>query len=182
MKVIIEDDNWDDLEDELSTLLKEYKTTVAAGLHVFPDGKKWMHYYNHEVINDKMSDKFKKRMVDTINRMMNNNDVEWELYQAWINFIEPHHNQNESFHRDHEKDIVLIHYPKFNQEMKGGELQWVENENTPNQEIKSFKPKVGEGTNILLLECPQHRVVEITEGIRWSFVFFCYKKKTKRFI
>ena len=118
MKVIIEDDNWDDVETEMETLLKEYETTVSAGLHVFEDGRKWMHYYNHQSITNKMSEKFRKRMEDTINRMMNNPEIQWNLYDAWINFIEPHHNQNESFHRDHQKDIVLIHYPKFNKEMK----------------------------------------------------------------
>jgi hypothetical protein len=182
MKVIIEENVWDDLEDEINQLISEYKTTVAAGLHIFPDGKKWMHYYNHEVITEKISPNLKKRMRDTINEMMNNSDVEWELYDAWINFIEPYHRQNESFHRDHEKDIVLIHYPKINKEMKGGELQWVENENTPQQELKMLKPKSGQSTNVLLLECPQHRVIQVTEGIRWSLIFFCYKKKNKRFL
>ena len=182
MKVIIEDDNWDDMETEIETLLKEYETTVSAGLNIFEDGSQWLHYYNHQSIKNKMSEQFKKRLQTTIDRMMNNPEIQWNLFDAWINFIEPNLSKIEPFHRDINKDVVLVHYPKFNKEIKGGEFQWVENENTPQQEVKSIKPQAGTGTNVLLLECPQHRVTSVTEGIRWSFVFFCHKRKDKHFL
>jgi hypothetical protein len=180
MKVIIEEAQWNDIDDEIESFIKNYKTDIPIGMLDLGDGKFWQHLYNHQVIT--LSDKFNAKLFETIDSMMDNPDVKYDLFQAWLNQISEDSNQNDAFHRDVRKDIVLLHYPKFNEEFDGGQLQWIENENTPNQIIKEFKPEFGKSYNILLLECPQHRVKNVTKGTRYSFVFFCHKRRDKRFI
>lgn len=180
MKVIVEESNWGEFDDEITELIKNYKTEVPIGLLDLGNGKKWWHLYNHQVFEP--SEKFRKKIYETIDNMMENPDLEYDIFQCWVNQVCENTNQNDSFHRDVNKDVVLIHYPKCNEDFEGGELQWVENENTAEQTIKELKPKSGIGHNVLLLECPQHRVKNVIKGTRYSLIFFCHKRKNKRFI
>ena len=180
MKVIVEETNWDEFDTEIEELIRNYKTDVPIGLLDLGNGKKWWHLYNHQVIQP--SEKLMSKIFETIDKMIDNSELKYDLFQAWINQVSENTNQNDSFHRDVNKDVVFLHYPKCNEEFEGGELQWVENENTPEQSIKELKPLSGKAHNVLLLECPQHRVKNVTKGTRYSLIFFCHKRKDKRFL
>jgi hypothetical protein len=178
MKVIIKENQWEEIENEITELVKNYKTEIEIGLHIGKDGFRWNHLYHHQVIE--MSEILRETAVNTINSLLPSKEVEFEISQVWLNWMGENTNPNDAFHRDHERDIVLLHYPKCVEDYVGGELQWVEDEATPNEKIMEVKP--GKGMNVLLLECPQHRVKNVTSGNRYSIIFFCKKIFKKRFL
>jgi hypothetical protein len=167
MKTIIKD--YTDLPENLiNEKLKNYKPTELKG-DIWNKEKNWLNEYDvqHLDINNELSDSVKNmvqqyfpdyKLVNIINR---------------LNKIVVDSNKNDGYHDDNSTgNIIVIHYPKLNTPFEGGEFDW--------KDTEIIKPTPG--LNLILVNNPPHRVLNVTKGERYSFSFFFKMFKRNNFI
>jgi hypothetical protein len=121
-------------------------------------------YYNRFVINDDISKNFLIKKLNS-SKLLN---ADLSIAQIWLNKITPDSNKNDSFHIDSE-DISIIIY--LNDTFTGGEFEYKKD-----NAIHRIQPK--KGLTLRLDNKVEHRVLPVTEGVRYSLVIFIKKKKT----
>ena len=157
MKTIIKD--YTELpEDLINQKLQNYQPTELKG-KIWNAKKNWLNEYEvqHLEIEDELSNAVKEillkyfpdyRMKNTITR---------------LNKVVKDSNKDDGYHDDHTSgNIILIHYPKSNTYFEGGEFDW--------KDTEIIKPTPG--LNLILVNNPMHRVMNVTEGERYSFSWF----------
>lgn len=121
-------------------------------------------YYNRVIISDGV---VKNLLIEklTSNKILNN---DLTIAQIWLNRITPESNKNDTFHVDSE-DLTIIIY--LNDNFSGGEFEFKDDYTT-----HKIEPK--KGLTLRMDNKVRHRVLPVTEGIRYSLVIFIKKKKT----
>jgi hypothetical protein len=120
-------------------------------------------YYNRFIMGDGVG----RDII--IEKLISNNILNDDLTiaQIWVNKITSDTNKNDVFHRDSE-DLTIIIY--LNDNFTGGELEYKDDVT-----IHKVDPK--KGLTLRLDNKVQHRVLPVTNGIRYSLVIFIKKKK-----
>ncbi len=88
---------------------------------------------------------------------------------CWINKVDTNTNTNDDFHYD-VTDISLIIY--INENFEGGELEYVES-------TKRNQIKIKENLGVILDNKTLHRVLPVTNGLRYSLVCFFVEANSK---
>lgn len=155
---IIED--YSELDNsEFDTLIKEFKPTQLKGLLKFSKNKTYHNEYDKQFID--VSPKTIDQITSIISKYFTNHNIQYEF--ARLNRIYKDSNIDDGFHTDSELcNVIFLHYPKNNPKFIGGNFEW---ENTKIYEVKN-------GMNLILVDNPPHRVLNVSEGERYSFVFF----------
>lgn len=139
--------------EELSYILTKCDSFVKNN-QTIPDGLNWfynsMHLYDDTNLND-----FRERVLDVVGYEYN-----IQYNGIFINKIVPETNKNDGYHRD-ESDLTIVTY--LNDDFIGGEFEYV-----VNNELKIIKPQTN--LSIMMDKKILHRVLPITEGVRYSLV------------
>jgi hypothetical protein len=93
----------------------------------------------------------------------------YEIEALWINKVTPNTNKNDKFHYD-SSNISIVTY--INEDFEGGEFEYI----FKNEKIK-IKPI--KNSSLIMNEKLEHRVLNVTNGERFSLVSF-YKKLQKK--
>ena len=88
---------------------------------------------------------------------------------SWINKVGVETNKNDSFHYDTTEMSLVIY---INDNFEGGELQYIEN--GIRKEIK-----IKENIGVVMEDKLKHRVLPVTNGIRYSMVCFFVESFSK---
>ena len=156
--------------EEITTLIKNFRVTQKKGIikNVMPN-KSYINEYNKQFID--VSDKLMESIKKIILSYFPNNKITYRFSR--LNKIETDTNTHDDFHTDSGSgNIIFLHYPKDNPEYEGGELE-IEN-------LEKIYPV--NGMNLLLIDNPPHRVLNVTKGERYSFAFFFDRYKTNHLI
>jgi hypothetical protein len=86
-----------------------------------------------------------------------------ELKSMWINKIDSNSNKNDNFHRDISPCSLILY---LNDDYIGGELEYI---NDTNNKLKIIPQK---NLVVIMNNQLQHRVLPITNGVRYSLVAF----------
>jgi hypothetical protein len=141
------------LENELNYILTRCESFVKNN-QTIPDGVNWfynsMHLYDDTNLNE-----FRNRVLDVVG-----NEYNIQHNGIFINKIIPETNTNDGYHRD-ESDLTIVTY--LNDDFIGGEFEYV-----VNNELKIINPRTN--LSIIMDKKILHRVLPITEGVRYSLV------------
>lgn len=173
MNIIEDNTDLSHLNNLLDKFIVNFNPTELKGMVRQNNGKIYQNEYNKEFIN------VDSIIIDEVKRIIKkylpNNDLHYHF--ARLNKIEVDTNLNDSYHTDKgTADVILLHYPNLNTYFKGGEFEWLDIMGISNR-IETTTAK-----NIILIDNPPHRVLNVTEGERYSFAFFFDKIKIKEFI
>lgn len=120
-------------------------------------------YYIRKIIDSKIDLlEYQKKCIIHI-------ESEYEIQGMWINKINTSTNQYDDFHID-EHDLSIITY--LNEDFEGGEFEYI----FKNKKIK-IKPIIN--SSLIMDKTIKHRVLNVTNGERFSLVSF-YKKPQKK--
>lgn len=98
--------------------------------------------------------------------------VEFNIIGSWVNMVDVNSNVNDSFHYDN-CDLTMITY--LNDDFNGGEFEYIDEHN----HITKIIPE--KNLSIINNNLLQHRVLPVSNGIRFSLVYFFNSiKKTKK--
>jgi hypothetical protein len=98
--------------------------------------------------------------------------LEFNIVGSWVNMVDINSNVNDSFHYDN-CDLTMITY--LNDDFDGGEFEYIDEHNN----INKIVPK--KNLSIINNNSLQHRVLPVSNGIRFSLVYFLNSiKKTKK--
>ena len=160
--------NYTDLtyfQKEINELVKNFKPTQLKG--IIRNGKDvYFNEYNKEFLNTSSTLIFKIEQI--IKEYYPKHFVVFRI--ARLNKIDLNSNVDDDFHDDlGTGNLIFLHYPVDNSHFVGGEFEW------ENNEIITIE----NGMNLILVNNPRHRVLNVSEGERYSFAFFfdIYEKK-----
>jgi hypothetical protein len=173
MNIIEDSTDLSHLKNLLDEFIIKFNPTELKGMVRQNNGKIYQNEYNKEFIN---ADTI---IIDEIKRIIKkylpDNDLHYHF--ARLNKIEVDTNLNDSFHTDAgTANVIFLHYPNSNTYFKGGEFEWLDSDDNTTI-IKTNTTK-----NILLIDNPPHRVLNVIEGERYSFAFFFDKIKIKELL
>jgi hypothetical protein len=173
MNIIEDSTDLSHLKNLLDEFIIKFNPTELKGMVRQNNGKIYQNEYNKEFIN---ADAI---IIDEIKRIIKkylpDNDLHYHF--ARLNKIEVDTNLNDSFHTDAgTANVIFLHYPNSNTYFKGGEFEWLDSDN--NSTI--IETKISK--NLILIDNPPHRVLNVTEGERYSFAFFFDKIKIKELL
>jgi Rps23 Pro-64 3,4-dihydroxylase Tpa1-like proline 4-hydroxylase len=120
-------------------------------------------YYLTKILNSKI------HLLEYQKKCITHLDGEYEIQGSWINKINAITNQNDDFHTD-ESDISIVTY--LNEDFEGGEFEYIFNDET-------IKIRPIKNTTLIMNREIRHRVLNVTNGERFSLIFF-YKKLQKK--
>ncbi len=139
--------------------------------------KKGTNYYNRFFLNinsevvQSIREKITKITEEILkkNKSINNSDKLLLIGDMWINKVDIDSNKDDDFHHDSSPFTTILY---LNDNYEGGWYEYIDSENSN----KLIKPK----TNQLIIADKQvkHRVLPVTNGVRYSLVAF-FKKKDK---
>lgn len=99
---------------------------------------------------------------------------EVNYYYSRLNKVEKDTNYSDGFHTDMGTgNVIILHYPKTNPHFVGGQFEWKNNNDV------SEIVEIENGMNIMIIDNPPHRVLNVTEGCRYSFAFFFDRYKIR---
>jgi hypothetical protein len=157
------------IEDEINKFVNNFIPTQVKG----PIRQLYVNEYNKEFINpsDDIINVLKKLILEYFP------NFELKYYYSRLNKVEEGTNPADGFHTDMGTgNIIILHYPKSNPHFEGGEFEW--KDINGNSEIV----KIENGMNVILVDNPPHRVLNVTKGERYSFAFFFDKYKKEALI
>ena len=154
-------ENFDNLlESEINNFMNKFTPTQLKGEKF---GSGFINDYNKQSIEP--SNEFINKVKNIILNHLNNYVISYG--GARLNLIEKDTNPSDEFHTDVASgNIIFLHYPKFNPYFEGGEFEWID-DNSNNNIVK-----IKNGMNLILINNPQHRVLNVTSGKRFSFTLF----------
>lgn len=127
-------------------------------------------YYNRKFVS--LPENIENRIYQSFKTECNIDNI--KIDATWINHIYVNTNENDGFHKDI-SDFSLVLF--LNEGFKGGNFEYKDD----NNDIKIIEPK--ENKAVLMDINRPHRVRNVTEGNRYSFItFLSIMKKTKKTI
>ena len=120
-------------------------------------------YYIRKMLN------FKTDLLEYQKKCKTHLGGNYKIEALWINKVTPNTNKNDKFHCDI-ADISIVTY--INEDFEGGEFEYIfENEKIKIKPIKN--------SSLIMNEKLEHRVLNVTNGERFSLISF-YKKLQKK--
>jgi len=98
-----------------------------------------------------------------INTYVKKFDANFVLDDIWINKIVENTNSDEKFHFD-DADFSIVTY--INRDYIGGDLEWIDD----NGKLQKITPE--ENLSILIPKNIYHKVMPVTQGVRYSLALF----------
>jgi hypothetical protein len=145
-------------EKEINSYLDNFKITNKKGI-IRLGTEEYHSEYNKQHI--KPTNSLIREIESIIKKYLPDIYIKYEITR--LNKVETNTNLNDDFHDDFGiGNLILLHYPKKNSYFVGGQFEW------ENKEIIEIK----NGMNLILINNPRHRVLNVTEGERFSFAFF----------
>ena len=160
-------------DDEINSYIRNFKPTQLKG----PDkesniNKVFVNEYTKEHLN--ISSNLIISLEKIILKYFPNYQLRYNVTR--LNLVEKDTNPSDDYHNDAGTgNIIILHYPKSNHYFKGGQLQWT-------NDIINEIVEIENGMNLILVDNPPHRVLNVTEGKRFSFAFFFERYKQKGII
>lgn len=139
---------------ELEFLHSKCESFIKNNLTI-PDGIN--HFYNSMHIENGLDD-FKEKVL----KIVNEKSIDYKLQHngIFINKITSETNLDDSYHRD-ESDLTIVTY--LNSNYIGGDFEYI-----IDNKIFTFKPTIN--SSIIMDKKILHRVLRVTEGVRYSLV------------
>lgn len=154
--------------DEIDTHIRNFKPTQLKGPDSeFNINKVFVNEYTKEHLN------ISSNLINSVEKIVLKYFPNYQLRYnvSRLNLVETNTNKSDEYHNDiGAGNIIVLHYPKSNSHFKGGQFQW--SNNVVNEIIE-----IENGLNIILVDNPPHRVLNVTEGRRFSFAFFFERYK-----
>ena len=151
---------------ELKEYIESFHPSFKKGIYRKFD---YDHIIDYDMQHIQPSDELMHDIKKILKSYISN--TEFIFLKCCLNRILVNTNETDGFHNDwNSGDLVLLHYPYL--DFKGGELEWLEDDISNIINIEA-------GLNLILNNNPYHRVLNVTEGIRYSFAFF-FKKINKK--
>jgi len=146
--------------EEVDFLVKNFRLDEKKGYTKnFALGKVFVNEYDKQFIEPT------SKLVNSVKDVILSYHKDWNITFAYsrLNKISKDTNTSDGFHDDKiSGNVIFLHYPKINSPYLGGELE------IENGEIIATT----NGMNIILIDNPPHRVLNVTEGERFSVAFF----------
>jgi hypothetical protein len=153
-------------KDELDGYVENFNPIHLKGYVSRMDKKRvhsYINEYDKQIINP--SPVLLNEIENIIKHHVPNTDISYLMCR--LNRVSENTNTNDPYHNDEGTgDIIFLHYPNINEEFEGGEFQWKD------EEDNEHTVNVTNGLNLILIENPWHRVLNVTKGIRFSYAFF----------
>lgn len=160
-------DYQDIYDEEVNFLVKNFRLDEKKGYTKnFAVGKVFVNEYDKQFIEPT------SKLVNSVKNVILSHFPEWDISFNFsrLNKIGKNTNTSDGFHDDKiSGNIILLHYPKINPFYIGGELEIENGEIIP----------TSNGLNLILIDNPPHRVLNVTEGERYSVAFF-FNRYVKR--
>lgn len=160
-------DYQDIYNEEIEDLVKNFRLDEKKGyIKNLSEGKIFVNEYDKQFIEPS------SKLIQSVKNVIKSYFPDWNIAYRFsrLNKISKNTNISDGFHDDKiSGNVIVLHYPKINPEYMGGELE------IENDEII----KTNNGMNIILIDNPSHRVLNVTEGERFSFAFF-FNRYVKR--
>lgn len=159
--------------DEIDNHIRNFKPTELKGIDKKLNvNKVFVNEYTKEHLT------ISSNLINSLEKMVLKYFPNYQLRYnvSRLNLVETNTNPSDNYHNDiGTGNIIVLHYPKSNPYFKGGQLQW-------SNDIINEIIEIENGLNIILVDNPPHRVLNVTEGKRFSFAFFFERYKQKGII
>jgi hypothetical protein len=121
-------------------------------------------YYNqYHKQNIDLPNEIKLKITESIKEIV---DYEPKIIYTRVNWVTVDSNTKDPYHNDFGYESIFTSY---HGEFEGGEFEWIEE-----GEIKKIKPENNEC--LIVIDNPQHKILNVTKGNRYAIVTFCKKE------
>ena len=152
-------------DSDVSYLNKKCETSSFANKPFIGENGKNYFFREYLDLKDYLLQNFITNIVYYVKNKLNNNNI--SLHSININRVDINSNKDDTFHFDNAEVSCLIY---LNDDYVGGELEYKNGDD----QIK-IKPK--KHSIIIMSDKLPHRVLPVTEGIRYSLVVFFVKEE-----
>lgn len=152
-------------EDEINELIRNFRPTQKKGLvKDMTPNVTYVNEYNKQFID--VSNNLVEKVKNIIQPHFPSEKIVFRF--ARLNKVETDTNPSDGFHTDlGSGNVIFLHYPKSNPPYEGGDFEIEDGER-----IHPIN-----GLNLILVDNPPHRVLNVTNGERYSFAFFFMRFK-----
>lgn len=156
--------------DELNSFLSDFVPDQKKGyVRSYANGSTFVNDYDKKFIE------FSPALLDEFRGIVSKYfpEFDFKCHIIRLNKIGKDTNPNDDFHTDMGTgNVIVLHYPKSNPKFVGGGFQW------KNEIGEVITEEVTNGLNLILVDNPPHRVLNVVDGERFSFAIFFdrYKK------